>query len=96
MTNDRIRPRVINVDGQPAYARATAELKRFGDLGWRCRCRPSPYLNNLTEQDHSGYGRTMWSGNADSLVRSLASLPDSTLSTAGPFTVVQALFATDP
>ena len=33
MTNDRIRPRVINVDGQPAYARATAELKRFGDLG---------------------------------------------------------------
>jgi len=39
-----IRPRVINVDGHPAYARAIAELKRSGDLSWRCRCRPSPYL----------------------------------------------------
>jgi len=47
-----IRPRVINVDGHPAYARAIAELKRSGDLGQRCRCRPSPYLNNIIEQDH--------------------------------------------
>ena len=47
-----IRPRVINVDGRPAYARAIAELKRSGDLGRRCRCRPSPYLNNIIEQDH--------------------------------------------
>jgi len=47
-----IRPRVINVDGHPAYARAIAELKRSGDLGRRCRCRPSPYLNNIIEQDH--------------------------------------------
>ena len=46
------RPRVINVDGHPAYARAIAELKRSGDLGRRCRCRPSPYLNNVIEQDH--------------------------------------------
>jgi len=37
----RYRPRVINVDGHPAYARAIAELKRSGDLGRRCRCRPS-------------------------------------------------------
>src|SRR5882672_7245393 len=36
-----IRPRVINVDGHPAYARAIAELKRSGDLSRRCRCRPS-------------------------------------------------------
>ena len=42
-----IRPRVINVDGHPAYARAIAELKRTGDLGRRCRCRPSPYLNSI-------------------------------------------------
>jgi len=35
-----IRPRVINVDGHPAYARAIAELKRSGDLSQRCRCRP--------------------------------------------------------
>ena len=44
------RPRVINVDGHPAYARAIAELKQSRDLGWRCR--PSPYLNNIIEQDH--------------------------------------------
>jgi IS6 family transposase len=35
----RIRPRVINVDGHPAYARAVTELKRSGELGRRCRCR---------------------------------------------------------
>jgi transposase-like protein len=40
------------VDGHPAYARATAELKQSGDLGRRCCCRPSPYLNNIIEQDH--------------------------------------------
>ena len=47
-----VRPRVINVDGHPAYARAIAELKQSGDLGRRCRCRPSPYLNNIIEQGH--------------------------------------------
>jgi transposase-like protein len=45
-------PRVINVAGHPLYARAIAELKRSGDLGCRCRCRPSPYPNNIIEQDH--------------------------------------------
>ena len=45
----RTRPRVINVDGHPAYVRAIAELKQSGDLGGRCRCRPSPYLNNIIE-----------------------------------------------
>jgi IS6 family transposase len=47
-----MRPRVVNVDGHPAYARAIAELKQSGDLGRHCRCRPSPYLNNIIEQDH--------------------------------------------
>jgi transposase-like protein len=47
-----VQPRVINVDGHPAYARAIAELKESGDLSRRCRCRPSPYLNNIIEQDH--------------------------------------------
>jgi IS6 family transposase len=47
-----IRPRVINVDGHPAYARAIDDLKLSGDLGRRCRCRPSAYLNNVIEQDH--------------------------------------------
>jgi transposase, IS6 family len=31
--------RVINVDGNPAYARAIAELKQSGDLRRRGRCR---------------------------------------------------------
>jgi integrase len=47
-----VQPRVINVDGHPAYARAIAELKSSGELGRRCRCRPSPYMNNIVEQDH--------------------------------------------
>lgn len=46
------RPRVINVDGHPAYASAIAELKQTGELGQRCRCRTAPYLNNIVEQDH--------------------------------------------
>jgi IS6 family transposase len=45
-------PRVINVDGHPAYASAVAELKESGELGGRCRCRTAPYLNNVIEQDH--------------------------------------------
>ncbi len=46
------RPRVINVDGHAAYATAIAELKESGVLSRKCRCRPSPYLNNIIEQDH--------------------------------------------
>ena len=46
------QPRVINVDGHPAYPTAIAELKQSGELGRRCRCRTSPYLNNVIEQDH--------------------------------------------
>ena len=46
------RPRVINVDGHPAYASAIADLKQTGELGRRCRCRTAPYLNNIIEQDH--------------------------------------------
>jgi IS6 family transposase len=47
-----VRPRIINVNGHPAYATAVAELKDSGELSRRCRCRPSPYLNNIIEQDH--------------------------------------------
>jgi transposase, IS6 family len=47
-----IRPRVINVDGDPAYPTVIAELKRTGELGRNCRSRPVPYLNNIIEQDH--------------------------------------------
>ena len=45
-------PRVINVDGHPAYARAITELEQSGELGRRCRCRTASYLNNIIEQDH--------------------------------------------
>ena len=48
----RLRPRVINVDGHPAYPSAIAELKQTGELPKTCRCRPSPYMNNIIEQDH--------------------------------------------
>ena len=47
-----VRPRVINVDGHPAYASAIGELKQEGELGRKCLCRPSPYLNNIIEQDY--------------------------------------------
>jgi transposase-like protein len=36
-------PRVINVDGHPAYASAAAELKDSGGLGRWCRCRTAAY-----------------------------------------------------
>src|SRR5579871_3568310 len=45
-------PRVINVDGHPAYASAVVDLKQSGELGRRCCCRTAPYLNNIIEQDH--------------------------------------------
>jgi transposase-like protein len=48
----RIQPRVINVDGHPAYPAAVNELKQSGDLGQRCQCRRSQYMNNILEQDH--------------------------------------------
>jgi IS6 family transposase len=48
----QVRPRVINVDGHPAYASAISALKHTGDLSRKCQCRPCPYLNNVIEQDH--------------------------------------------
>jgi transposase, IS6 family len=47
-----LRPRVINVDGHPAYPSVIAELKRSGELHNRCQYRRSPYKNNVIEQDH--------------------------------------------
>ena len=51
------RPRVINVDGNPAYPKVIEELKRTRELGRRCRCRPVRYLNNVVEQDHRAIKR---------------------------------------
>ena len=38
-------PRVVNVDGRPAYASAISEFEAAGELSPTCRCRPSPYLS---------------------------------------------------
>ena len=47
-----LRPRVVNVDGRPAYPSVIAELKSAGELSPPCRCRVSVYMNNVIEQDH--------------------------------------------
>ena len=51
------RPRVINVDGNPSDPKVIGELKRVGELGRHCRCRPVRYLNNIVEQDHRAVKR---------------------------------------
>ena len=51
------RPRVINVDGNPSYPKVITELRRTGELGRRCRCRPIRYWNNIVEQDHRAIQR---------------------------------------
>src|SRR3954471_24420335 len=51
------RPRVVNVDRNPAYPRAIEELKCTRELGRRCRCRAVRYLNNVVEQDHRAIKR---------------------------------------
>ena len=56
-SDDHPRPRVINVDGNPTYPTVIGELKRAGELGRRCRCRPVRYLNNIVEQDHRAIKR---------------------------------------
>jgi len=48
----QLRPRVITVDGHPAYASAMSELTHSGELSRQCLCRLSPYMNNIVEQDH--------------------------------------------
>jgi transposase-like protein len=45
-------PRVINVDQNPAYPKAVAELKAEGQLPPGCQLRPVKYLNHVLEQDH--------------------------------------------
>jgi IS6 family transposase len=71
-----LRPRVINVDGHPAYASVTAELQQTGELGPRCRCRPCPYLNNIIEQDHRFIKKritaSLWFRSFDGALRTIA------------------------
>jgi len=51
------RPRVINVDKNPAYPKAVEDMKQARELGQRCRCRPIRYLNNVVEQGHRAIKR---------------------------------------
>jgi IS6 family transposase len=44
--------RTITVDKNPAYPRATAEMKRGRELWHFARLRQCKYLNNIVEQDH--------------------------------------------
>jgi IS6 family transposase len=66
------RPRVINVDGNPSYPRVIVELKKTGELGRRCRCRPVQYLNNIVEQDHRAIKRRVRSSQGFRAFRSAA------------------------
>ena len=45
-------PRVINVDGNPAYPSAFKALREEGVLPETCTLRSCKYLNNIVEQDH--------------------------------------------
>ena len=71
-----IRPRVINVDGHPAYPQVIADLKRGGELGRNCRCRPAPYLNNIIEQDHrfikKRIAASLWFRSVDGALNTIA------------------------
>ena len=46
------KPKVINVDKNPAYPPAIEELKQEGLLSNECELRQKKYLNNIIEQDH--------------------------------------------
>jgi IS6 family transposase len=47
-----VNPRTITVDKNPAYPKAAADMKAYGELWRRSRLRQVKYLNNIVEQDH--------------------------------------------
>ena len=52
-------PRTITVDKNAAYPRATAEMKKDGELWRRSKLRQVKYLNNIVEQDHRNLKRVI-------------------------------------
>jgi IS6 family transposase len=52
-----VNPRTITVDKNAAYPKATAEMKKDGELWRRSRLRQVKYLNNIVEQDHRNVKR---------------------------------------
>ena len=71
----QIRPRVINVDGHASYPPAIANLKKSGELGCRCQCRPCPCLNNVLEQDNrfvkKRIAASLWFRSVDGALRTI-------------------------
>jgi IS6 family transposase len=52
-----VNPRTITVDKNAAYPKATAAMKKDGELWRRSRLRQVKYLNNIVEQDHRNVKR---------------------------------------
>jgi hypothetical protein len=52
-----VNPRTITVDKNAAYPKATAEMKKAGELWCWSRLRQVRYLNNIVGQDHSNVKR---------------------------------------
>ena len=55
-------PRVINVDKNAAYPKATDELKQKEELSMQVELRQNKYLNNIVEQDHPAIKRLVKPG----------------------------------
>jgi transposase-like protein len=55
-------PRVITVDKNAAYPKATDELKTKKELLQSVELRQKKYLNNIIEQDHRGIKRLVKPG----------------------------------
>jgi IS6 family transposase len=53
-------PRVMNVDGNPAYLAAVEALKAAGSVPRRVQLRQCRYLNNVIEQDHRNVKKRAW------------------------------------
>src|SRR5438034_24715 len=51
-------------------------LKRAGELGRNCRCRPAPYFNNIIEQDHrfikKRIAASLWFRSVDGALNTIA------------------------
>ncbi len=47
-----VNPRTITVEKNAADPKATAEMKKDGELWRRSRLQQMKYLNNIVEQDH--------------------------------------------
>lgn len=54
------RPLVFQRGRAPCTWPRRRRIEAIGDSGRRCRCRPSPYLNNIIEQDHRFIRSASW------------------------------------